>query len=648
MSKTTTTAPILARMAPVALADMSAAPEEIMCFPAGTHTINASQGGQPVTKLVIVGPDTAVAMQTALLAHLNTGAQKPYFDFDHDDTKASAWPLAYRWESGAGGLKPGVYAKVEWSASGAAAVLGKDYRSFSPAFHVDGSKPARVTGGPLNLGGLVNAPAFRAQAPLWAKDQSSAAAPDQQNQNTTTMTEEEKQAAAAAAATAEAEKKKADAVLAAEAVKAKETVTVLTTQVAALLAKEAARVKSDAAAKVAAAVARGALPPKDEAIQAKWRGLIESDASHADLLAAMPGNDITQTHTSTGGHIVVKAGAVEVLKAYNAAKGANDRAVIYAKDIKPLFVEGFSLGPILAANSLGTLAGDLTVQRALTLLKLSYPFLFSISTNFSEANAAFNQVVMTRLKSALVANEFDADTGYGDNNATTTDVPVTINHNIGVPVSFNVNELASTERDLFGEQSEGMHNALATAIVDALFALITAGNFANHTDSKLSLFNRPVVRQIGKAMNIRKVGKGGRFLLLNPDFHEKLGQDASIVSLAAFQKPEIITEMTLPRVAGFQPYEAESLPTANALAGLAGNSETFALVTRLPNDYTAALPGASNGSVSTVKNLDTGISVQQVQYVNHDLARATSRTAVMFGVAKGNAATAERLLQTAE
>ena len=627
-------APILARLAPQALGDPSAAPAEIMVFPAGTHTINATQGGRPVTKQVAVGPDTAAAMQAALSTHIATTNQRAYFDFDHDDTKASAWPKSFRWEPGSADKKAGVYAALDWSASGSAAVLGKDYRSFSPAFHIDDSVPARVTGAPLNMGGLVNSPAFRKQAPIWAREEpTSAVPPTQQNH---TMTEDEKKQAEAAAA--EAKKNT-------EALQAKETINALKTTVEALEAKDKARQKADAATAVASAVKRGALPAKDETIQAKWRGLIEADPANAALLEAMPGSDLLKTVTPAGADIVVKAGAVEVLKAYNAAKTAIDRAAIYAKDIGPLFKPGFAMGPILASNSLGTLTSDLVTQRALSMLKLSFPFLFKISTDFTSENIAFGQTLKTRLKSALTANAFVAGTGYGSNNATTTDVPVTMNQHVGVPVTFNVNELGGTSRDLFGEQAEGMHYALGKKIVDYLFTLLTEANFANHTDSKLSLFARTSVTAMAKALNARGVAELGRFVLLNGDFFEKLGQDATLVQLAAFQKAEYITEYKLPPVAGFAPYEAASLPdNSEDLAGFAGTAESLALATRVPNDYAAALPGASNGVVSTVTNPDTGISVQLVQFVDHVKAEASARVALMFGAAKGNPSAGQRLV----
>lgn len=638
--------PILARLAaPQILPENSEAkspPAEIMVFPSGTHTITAhTVAGDPVTATVAVGPDTAQRMQAALQAHLAAGKQKPYFDFDHADGPASAWPTGFRWEDGAGGKEPGVYAAVEWTASGATAVLGRDYRSFSPAFHIDAAKPARVTGAPLNMGGLVNAPAFRAQSPIWAKGNPSpanlpAVSP---TQSASTMNEEEKAQAALAAKAAQQATEKANA----EAIQAKAKVTELETQVAALQAKDAARKSADAKAAVDAAVARGALPIKDEAIQAKWRGLIESNPANLELLAALPSSGITTPITDASGHIQAKAGPVEVLKAYAANKSATERGAIYAKDIAPLFKPGFSLGPILATNSLGTLAGDLVVQRALSFLRLNYPFLFAITTDFSAENAAFGQVVKTRLRGALVANEFVAGTGYGSNNASTTDVPITIDQHFGVPVVFNVNELASTRRDLFGEQAEAMHSALADQMVDDLLALITPTNFPNSTVSTLNNFARTTMTTVAKELGIRKVPSAGRIALLNPDFFAKLQNDSSIIQLAAFQQAELMSEYRLPKISGIQPFESVSLPDTNDLAGFACTPEALAIATRLPNDYASALPGASNGVVTSVFNEPTGITVQLVQFVDHVKAEATSRVALMWGVAKGNPATGERI-----
>ena len=59
-------------------------------------------------------------------------------------------------------------------------------RSFSPVFHVDAPRrnPARIVYNPeaeLNMGGLVNNPAFKNNLPLWAKD----AGPSSRSKTTT-------------------------------------------------------------------------------------------------------------------------------------------------------------------------------------------------------------------------------------------------------------------------------------------------------------------------------------------------------------------------------------------------------------------------------------------------------------------------------
>ena len=67
------------------------------------------------------------------------------------------------------------------------------------------------------------------------------------------------------------------------------------------------------------------------------------------------------------------------------------------------------------------------------------------------------------------------------------------------------------------------------------------------------------------------------------------------------------------------------------------------IATRVPNDYTSALPGASFGNVQVVTDPDIGISVQQVQYVNHTLGTATQRVALMYGTAAGQGDAGELL-----
>jgi phage I-like protein len=135
------------------------APASILFFPAGKSNISASKGGKPVQLEVNVDKEVADLLQSELAAAIaaaETGtASRPFVDFAHEGKTAAALPTAFRWEEG-----KGVMLDLEWTASGKAAVEGKDFSYFSPEWF---QKDGKVTG--LNLpgtiGGLVNTPAFQ-------------------------------------------------------------------------------------------------------------------------------------------------------------------------------------------------------------------------------------------------------------------------------------------------------------------------------------------------------------------------------------------------------------------------------------------------------------------------------------------------------
>lgn len=669
-------------------------PTDIVWMPKGDHEISAGtmHGGSwtGMVRCDELGASVVIASYQRVIAN----GLRVWLDCCHDDGEASAWVRGFRWDAALG-----IVASVDWTPLGEKMLREKRLYSFSPTFWVDWES-GRVSGLVEGhaAGGLVNAPAFGAAMPALiaarlagAENSKVNPAPDGPsgiNAKDTVMNKLLIQILAALGVTVpdNATEQQLAALVAEHAPKAQNAITAaaqvadlqkqlnelrakapntesaaviagLQKTVDALVAAAAAQKKKSAEAAVQAAVDRGAIKAEDTALRARYVTLIEADEANLVLLAALPGKPAAQavvvhpdvTQRGAAGNIqVLNASLVDTLKGYQKETDAKKRSLIYASGISPVLRDrSVHLGPILAANSLGSLTGDLVVQRALTLLKLSFPILSSISTDFSDQGADYGQTVNTRLRSIPAAATFVPGTGYTAASATTTDVPVTINTHKGVPITFNANELASTNRDLFGEQSEGAHYALGKVLVDALYALLTVANFANETVSTLNDFARSKVSSMATALYTRGVPDMGRFLLLAPTYFDKLQSDSSIVSFAAFQRPELITKYMLPEVAGMQPYMAVNLPTAETLVGFGGTPDSLALATRVPNDYTLVLPAANNGNVSVVTNPDTGISVQLVQYVDHKAAEATWRIAIMFGVAKGQAASGQRLVSAA-
>jgi phage I-like protein len=642
-----------------AIAAPDSAIGEFMWMPGGRQRISCFKDGQtkPVSADVEVNAGSARAIQQQLEALQAKSAHRPYFDFNHDDGPASFWPEGFAWKEAPA---PGIYARGEWSDEGRKAIEGKTYRTFSPVFHVDNekAKPARIVCNPnarLNLGGLVNDPAFKSNLPFFAKHASELETSNPSIDPTMKQTLAELQAKltnfeaeitalkAKAGTDTEAglQAKEAQVALLREQIRSTE----LSAKNEELNGKITKQLERQADAAIATAVARGAIPAKDDALKAKWKAILVEDMENEVLLAAQPGNAALQArHTqsiSTGsGSALVRESSVSVLKKYGEERDPRARGAFYAKEIRPRLKEGDDLPfdgvELSGANSVGTLAGTLVTQRTLELFRLQFPILSRISTDFTAELGKFNQPVMSRIVTVPTVQVYDAVNGWTDANAVTTDVPVTIDKHVGVPITFNSNTLGSTVRRLFDETAPAASYALAKYVVDALYALFTAANYTTAAQvAALIDFAKATLTLMGATLNPLGVPLMGRSILLNSPYYGQLSNDSSLVFFNATNAPGVVTDGILPKMAGFQPIEAPNLPATANLVGMALVPSAAVIAMRLPSDYVAALPGAGNGTSSTVTDPDTGMSVLQVQYVNHQLGSATQRISSMFGVAVG-------------
>jgi hypothetical protein len=120
-------------------------------------------------RTVKVDRSTASELDRQLQSLNSIGKQRAFFDFDHDNNEASAWPEEFFWKDS----PPGVYVRAKLSEAGSRAIGGKTYRAFSATFDLTRGEPSEVIASDrsgLNLGGLVNDPAFKEILPLWAKN----------------------------------------------------------------------------------------------------------------------------------------------------------------------------------------------------------------------------------------------------------------------------------------------------------------------------------------------------------------------------------------------------------------------------------------------------------------------------------------------
>jgi len=121
------------------------------------------------------------------------------------------------------------------------------------------------------------------------------------------------------------------------------------------------------------------------------------------------------------------------------ARCAADAAAVWANDLSPAFRAGWDV-PIQAASyadvNLQTLSGTLVVQKSLELLRYNYPVLTRVITDYSQERAGLNQETMSRTITLPAVKTYSTTTGWADATLTATDVPITIDKHIGVPLTF--------------------------------------------------------------------------------------------------------------------------------------------------------------------------------------------------------------------
>lgn len=633
-------------------------PAEFVWMPKGKHAISAGTADGKGFQGEVLVDEAGFRAVVASFERSIAAGKRVWVDFNHEDRDAAAWIQSFAWDA-----TRGILASVEWTVKGAEALKEKLFYSFSPVFTRD-RETSRVTGiwEGHAAGGLVNKPAFGAAMPALiaaqlagAESANAATGGTPVSKNRPKMNTAQLIALLASLGVKHApdatEQQLVDLVLAYKPAASADGAVIagLQSDLNALKTREQIARKRAASAVVQAAVSRGAIKKDDAVGIAKWSALIEADESVSEILAAIPGTAkqgaevIVAAVPNQGSGAAVSAQPVEVFKAMAAETDPLKRGKIY-RDVRQFVTEHSNeVLTVLAANSLGSVAGDIITLRALDLLKLNFPALSAISTDFSAEAAMQGQVIKTRIVSVPSVVTLNDSTGWASSDATTTDVSVTIGQPKGVQIEYGSTELGSTGRNLFAEQVEACHYALGKDLVDAVYALITTA-YTNATTKATASVARLDLVAMEKALASRGVA-GTLYLLANADIYERLSNDTTVTSLATQQRAEIITGNTLPPIAGFNIIRAINLPATSNLTGFGFRKDAMVLAMRLPEDYVKKAPaGAAHGSQSVVTNPDTGISVQKTDFVDHKLAKAYSRIAWSYGCARAQLASGQRLV----
>jgi|GEM_PF-2463566 len=300
----------------------------------------------------------------------------------------------------------------------------------------------------------------------------------------------------------------------------------------------------------------------------------------------------------------------------------------------------------MAENTIPSTNINLIAQEALAQLNVVLPFLSQIAKDCSDARANFNDTITIQEVQGSTAIDFNQENGYVATPKTIVNIPVPLNKHKHHTYSVSVAEASSTSVDLVQRLSLGGAYALGSAIVTDLCALITAANFPNKSIRALGAgldgFDRKAMVMCGVPLSKRGVIPISRFMLLNSDYFGSLMSDTSMLTLLALQGFKNIGESGLPDIHGFKPSEYGTLPENDEnLMGFCGGRTALGFATRLPTDPGE---GQSNITISSVKDEQTGISIQTREWYNPDKAKYLRSYTLMYGVGKGQSDAGQRIV----
>jgi hypothetical protein len=143
---------------------------------------------------------------------------------------------------------------------------------------------------------------------------------------------------------------------------------------------------------------------------------------------------------------------------------------------------------------------------------------------------------------------------------------------------------------------------------------------------------------LAAAFDSNDVPMTDRFAALSPAYYRKLGSDSAVNALMqGTGDASYLTERRLPKMSNFELQNSPWMPSASNQTGFAGHKAALVLKTRLPNDLASALPGVSApGSVATITDPTTGLTMSLVQYINLQGNYAEWRPEIMLGAAVGD------------
>lgn len=324
------------------------------------------------------------------------------------------------------------------------------------------------------------------------------------------------------------------------------------------------------------------------------------------------------------------------VQTYNASPGADGRPIGWgtASDARTVDVpvtldQYFSVPIVFGVTTIGATGRKLFDEQAPQAISAMGDYLINLLTaNITAAN--FNAYAGTALAGGATTSGSKQITVT----STATAFPGAEITGAGIPAGTFIKEVTNGTTLQLSKNATATATGLALTISGQGVVTSTLGTYVK----ALAAFAVADLDSLAAAMDNNNVPLDGRLAILRPDYYRKLGSDAAVNALMqGTGDASYLSERKLPRISNFELFNAAYMPTGANRQGFVGHKAALVAKTRLPMDLSTAIPGTSApGSVATITDPATGISMALVSYYNMQGGFAEWRPELMAGVAVGD------------
>lgn len=250
------------------------------------------------------------------------------------------------------------------------------------------------------------------------------------------------------------------------------------------------------------------------------------------------------------------------------------------------------------------LDNEIFSQKALEGFVKELAPLMAFSTNFSAATIAQKgDTVLVPLVASLTATTFGGS--YAICGGSQSAITVSINRHKHVPIGQTDLTAASSSVASLEAFAFQQGRALAQAVIEDIFTLLTTANFGLATAVASTALDVPQIRRARLLLNQANAPKEPRALILDCVPFDALLSVTNFVQAYMFQDNGVLADGRVKRALGFDLWEVnDCFGAVNSVMGFAGHAQAIAVAMR----YLAPQSGNTYSDARAVTDPDTGLT----------------------------------------